>query len=181
MNTGEEICGEWLRHVKGCDFVEYNLAIPGTQGEIDVVGISLRERLLYTCEVAVHLPTGLWYQRERRPANVAILTEKFMRHIEYLRRYFEDYHHELMLWSPIVKSAGPRAQFNQVEDVAEIVRIVLAESGLTVTVIMNESYHGVLQELREIARRESRKLESSVMRYLQIEEHLSRHLGPTGG
>lgn len=25
MNIGEEICGEWLRHLKGCDFVQYNV------------------------------------------------------------------------------------------------------------------------------------------------------------
>ncbi len=42
VNVGEEICGEWLGHVKGCEFVQYNLRTPDVQGEIDVIGIEHR-------------------------------------------------------------------------------------------------------------------------------------------
>jgi hypothetical protein len=42
MNIGEEICGEWLRHVKGCEFVQYNVRTPDVQGEIDVIGMRTR-------------------------------------------------------------------------------------------------------------------------------------------
>ena len=59
MNIGEEICGEWLRHIKGCDFVQYNVQTHDAQGEIDVIGINLDERIVYACEVAIHLITGL--------------------------------------------------------------------------------------------------------------------------
>ncbi|MFA5908083.1 MAG: hypothetical protein WC815_04825 [Vicinamibacterales bacterium] len=61
MNIGEEICGEWLRHVAGCDFVQYNLKTSDVQGEIDVIGICLASRTVYACEVAIHLVTGLQY------------------------------------------------------------------------------------------------------------------------
>ncbi len=37
MNIGEEICGEWLRHVRACGFVDYNVKLPTGGGEIDVV------------------------------------------------------------------------------------------------------------------------------------------------
>jgi hypothetical protein len=37
MNIGEEICGEWLRHVAKREFVQYNLRTPDEQGEIDVI------------------------------------------------------------------------------------------------------------------------------------------------
>lgn len=43
MSVGEGICGEWLRHVKGCEFVQYNLETTEVQGEIDVIGINLAE------------------------------------------------------------------------------------------------------------------------------------------
>ena len=55
MNIGEEICGEWLRHVRHCEFVQYNLKTPGVQGETDVIGISLAKRTVYVCEVGIHL------------------------------------------------------------------------------------------------------------------------------
>ena len=45
MNIGEEICGEWLRHVKGCEFVQYNVRTADVHGEIDVIGI-LRTKIL---------------------------------------------------------------------------------------------------------------------------------------
>jgi hypothetical protein len=59
MNIGEEICGEWLRHVKKCEFIQYNLKTPNVQGEIDVIGLNMKNRVVYACEVAIHLITGL--------------------------------------------------------------------------------------------------------------------------
>src|SRR4029453_5592945 len=76
MNIGEEICGEWLRHMKGCDFVQYNVRTTPVQGEIDVVGINLEKHAVYACEVAVHLVTGLQYVKANQPDNVSRLTAK---------------------------------------------------------------------------------------------------------
>ncbi|WP_279147231.1 hypothetical protein [Photobacterium carnosum] len=42
QNPGEELVGEYLKHILGCDFVEYNLYTPNIQGEIDVVASILR-------------------------------------------------------------------------------------------------------------------------------------------
>jgi hypothetical protein len=33
MNIGEEVCGEWLRHVQACEFVQYNVKTPDTHGD----------------------------------------------------------------------------------------------------------------------------------------------------
>ena len=38
-DPGEQLVGEYLRAVKNCDFIEYNLQTKFVQGEIDVVGI----------------------------------------------------------------------------------------------------------------------------------------------
>jgi hypothetical protein len=82
VNIGEEICGEWLRHVRRCEFVQYNLKPPDTQGEIDVIGINLAERTVWVCEVAIHLVTGLQYVKDKQPDNVPRLTAKFRKDIE---------------------------------------------------------------------------------------------------
>jgi hypothetical protein len=94
MNVGEEICGQWLRHKRHCEFVDYNLKIPDVQGEIDVIGLNMRQRTAYACEVAVHLVTGLQY---RNPDNVSCLTAKFRKDIAYLSEAFPDYKRVYML------------------------------------------------------------------------------------
>lgn len=70
QNIGEEIAGEYLKFVKGCEFIEYNLYTPDVQGEIDVIGINIKEKALYVCEVAIHLTTGLQYVKSKAPDNV---------------------------------------------------------------------------------------------------------------
>jgi hypothetical protein len=59
QNLGEEIAGEYLKVIKGCEFIEYNLYTPDVQGKIDVVGIDVvgidvKNKKLYVCEVATH-------------------------------------------------------------------------------------------------------------------------------
>jgi hypothetical protein len=71
QNPGEEIVGEYLKAILNCDFVEYNLHTPDIQGEIDVVGINAENKIVYICEVATHLITGLQYVKNKRPDNIA--------------------------------------------------------------------------------------------------------------
>ena len=107
MNIGEELVASYLEHLKGCDFIQKNLYTPDVQGEIDVVGINLKEKKIYICEVAIHLLTGLRYVKEKRSNNVQKLTEKLSRDIEYANKYFPDYERHIMLWSPIIKGSVP--------------------------------------------------------------------------
>ncbi len=106
QNPGEEIVGEYLKYFLGCDFVEYNLYTPDVQGEIDVVGLNPKNKIVYICEVATHLVTGLQYVKERQPDNVDRFTKKFRKNIEYANKYFDGYEKHFMLWSPIVKNQG---------------------------------------------------------------------------
>lgn len=87
-NPGEELVGSYLRAVLECDFVEYNLSTRFTQGEIDVIGISSVKKIVYLCEVATHLETGLQYVRERRPDNIKRFVKKFEKDIRYATTYF---------------------------------------------------------------------------------------------
>ncbi len=176
MNIGEEICGEWLRHVRKCEFVQYNLRTPEVQGEIDVIGINLAEKTVYTCEVAIHLITGLQYVKNNQPDNVSRLTAKFKKDIEYIRKAFPEYRHVFMLWSPVVKNQRAGSKHNQLEDIQQIVDKISCDLNATVEPVVNEKFQEALKLLREAAGAETKELDSSVMRFLQVEEHLGHHL-----
>lgn len=177
MNIGEEICGEWLRHVRRCEFVQYNLKVPGGQGEIDVIGINLAERVVYACEVAVHLVTGLQYVRDGRPDNFERLTTKFRKDIEYVRKAFPEYMHVFMFWSPVVKNQRAGAKSNQLDDVHRAVERIREDFDEALELVINESFQEALRSLRAVARETTKELDSSVMRLFQVEEHLQKHLG----
>lgn len=176
MNIGEEICGEWLRHVQRCEFIQYNLKPPGIQGEIDVIGIRLADRVVYVCEVAIHLVTGLQYVKAKRPDNVARLTAKFRKDVGYVRSAFPEYQHFFQLWSPVVRNQREGSKANQTEDVQAVVATIKKELKATIEPVINETFQKALDELRAAAATETKELDSSVMRFLQVEEHLARHL-----
>ncbi len=175
-NIGEEIAGEYLKIIKGCDFVEYNLYTPDVQGEIDVVGINAKEKIVYVCEVAIHLITGLQYVKNRQPDNVDRFIRKFRKDIQYANAYFADYQKHFMLWSPIVKNQGTGAKHNQLRDVEQIKTTLQKEFGVELELIINAMFQECLSELRTYAARESKELKSPVLRLYQIEEQLEKHL-----
>ena len=176
MNIGEEICGEWLRHLGGCEFVQYNLRTPDVQGEIDVIGINLKKHKVYACEVAVHLITGLKYVKDGQPDNVARLKAKFAKDIHYIKKAFPGYNHIFMFWSPVVKNQRHGAKHNQVKDVQRIIADIRRSHRVTIEAVINDTFLDALQALRDAAARETKELDSTVLRFLQIEEHLKKHL-----
>lgn len=176
MNVGEQLVSSYLRHLKGCEFIQTNLYTVESQGEIDVVGINLKERKVYVCEVAIHLTTGLQYVKDKRPNNVAKLVEKFTRDIAYARKFLAEYDHEFMLWSPIVRDTKGSATYNQVGHLAEIRAQLLASTGVELTCVVNEDFYQALKDMRAYAGRKTEELKCPLMRLLQIEELLGRHV-----
>lgn len=176
QNLGEEIAGEYLKVIKGCEFIEYNLYTPDIQGEVDVVGIDIDNKRLYVCEVATHLITGLQYNKGGAPDNISRFLKKFRKNIPYANKYFSDYEKHFMLWSPVVKNSGPRAKNNQLNDVIEVKEALNKEFGCNLELIINHEYKKCLDELREHARKETKELKSPVLRMMQIEEKLNEHL-----
>jgi hypothetical protein len=156
--------------------VQYNLRTPDVQGEIDVIGICLATRTVYAREVAVHIVTGLQYVKDNRPDNVARLVAKFRKDIQYIRHAFPDYKHEFMFWSPVVKNQRTGAKYNQTGDVQKIIATIFSELGVTIQPVINEKFREALDTLRQVAASETKKLGSTVMRLLQVEEHLAKHL-----
>ena len=175
MNVGEELVAAYLQRIKGCEFTQQNL-YTDVQGEIDVVGINLAEKRVYICEVAIHLSTGLLYVKGSKANNVAKLVDKFSRDIDYATKHFPDYQRHFMLWSPIVKQSKVGAALNQQRDVEEIARIIQSKYDVVLELVINEAFQACLTELRNFAGGKSEELKSPVLRLLQIEETLNRHL-----
>ena len=70
INVGEQLVASYLQYIRKCEFTQTNLYTVDVQGEIDVVGIDLKRKKVYVCEVAIHLTTGLQYVKDKRPNNI---------------------------------------------------------------------------------------------------------------
>ena len=177
INVGEQLVSSYLRHIMGCDFIETNLYTQ-PQGEIDVIGLNQKEQRVYICEVTIHLTTGLLYvnPKNNRTNNVQKITEKFSRDIEYARTHLRQYEHHFMLWSPIVKRTKGKPENNQIQHVEEVKTNIKERYGVEVECIVNKRFDECLRELRNYAKTQTKALQCPVMRLMQIEEYLSKHL-----
>ena len=81
-----------------------------------------------------------------------------------------------MLWSPIVKNQGVSAKHNQLNDVNEIKDKLKEQYGCELELVINHAYKKCLDQLREYAKKETKELKSPVLRLMQIEEKLCKHL-----
>lgn len=176
INVGEQLVASYLQYIRGCEFIQTNLYTVEAQGEIDVVGINLKEKKVYIAEVAIHLTTGLQYVKDRRPNNVQKLTDKFSRDIEYAKRYFDEYEKHFMLWSPIVKSGNKTPQYNQLTHISEIGSNIQARHNVAIDFVINERFLTCLEEMRAYSKSASADLKCPVMRLFQIEEWLTKHV-----
>lgn len=176
MNVGEQLVSSYLQYLKGCEFIQTNLYTVDVQGEIDVVGINLKEKKVYICEVAIHLTTGLQYTKDKRPNNVNKLVEKFSRDIAYAKKYLAEYEHEFMLWSPIVRDSKGNPQYNQIGHLEEVKRKLFEAEGVELQCVVNEHFYEALKDLRKFAGGQTAELKCPLMRLLQIEELLGRHV-----
>src|SRR5262245_4894826 len=112
-NTGERFVGDYLRFIKGCDFVDFNVYTKKSQGEIDVIGVNHAQRSVFICEVVTHLTTGIQYVKDARPDTADRLIRKFLKDIEYGTDAFKDYDVQYMLWSPVVRQSSGKPQYDQ--------------------------------------------------------------------
>ena len=149
-NPGEHLVGQYLKEVKNCDFVEYNLQTKTAQGEIDVVGINSNDKYVYVCEVATHLQgLGLHYTKGSRSDNVLRLTDKFRKDIAYANKNFSDFKREFMLWTPIAKDSKAGSSTNPFKDLQEIKDNVKCNHGIDLTIVANKDFLDAIEELQQ--------------------------------
>jgi hypothetical protein len=176
FNVGEEIVAAYLEYILGCDFIQKNLYTKEVQGEIDVVGINLKTNEVFICESTVHLTTGLLYVgKDGKSANISKLIDKFSRDIEYAEKYLKGYKKHYMLWSPIVKDNKKTKENSQIYQVEFVKNTILERYGVEIELVINKEYEKKLIELRRYASKETKNIQSSILRYLQIEEYLKKH------
>lgn len=169
-NPGETLVGDYLRHIQGCDFVDFNVYTKATQGEIDVIGIKNKEKEVFICEVVTHLTTGLQYVKNARPDSARRLLAKFKKDIAYGRSVFSGYNAHYMLWSPYVKDSSGKDEYNQFHHLGLLRAGIKNELNEDIEFIINEKYLAAIDQLRAYAREETKELKSPMMRFLQIEE-----------
>lgn len=176
-NPGEHLVGQYLKYIKNCDFVEYNLQTIFQQGEIDVVGIDSTQNKVYICEVATHLETGLQYVKNRRPDNVVRFISKFEKNIQYAESNFKGYECFYMLWTPVIRiPKSDSTKNNQLKDLNDIEQYFQKNHNIELEIIYNEKYLYCVKELRNIAKHTTQEMKSPIMRFLQIEEKLKKNL-----
>lgn len=177
QNIGEEITGEYLRVIKNCDFIQYNLQTGEKQTEIDVVGINLQKKKVYICEVATHIQS-LQYVKNARPDTENRFNKKFEKNIAYAERKFKEYKRIYMLWSPIVrKTKKENPKYCAQTAVENVVSHIKETHNIEIALVINEAYYGCLQELKEYAASRTEDLKNSaVLRFLQIEAYLEKHI-----
>ena len=175
-DPGEQLVGEYLRAVKNCDFIEYNLQTKFVPGEIDVVGIDSNKRKVYICEVATHLETGMQYVKNNQPDNVARFFSKFSKNIEYANKHFSEFEIIFMLWTPIIRVPKKEGTIhNQLRDIELIRDKIKDKYDVKVELVYNEIYLECIGELRKAARKTTQPMSSPIMRFLQIEEKLMKN------
>jgi hypothetical protein len=160
---GEYLVGAYLKMVEGCDYVDYNVHLPGEGlkglGELDVVGFKFDPPAAYICEVVTHI-LGLLYGSSRE-ATVQRIQEKYDRQKEYaserLRQFRSNQH--FMLWSPVVHEGYVSEKLSQIE-------------GLEL--VINEEYAKRIKKLQQLAESASHNEGNPAFRLLQILGHMRK-------
>lgn len=176
-NIAEEITGEWLRHIKGCNFVEYNVKGP-QQTEIDVIGLQMSQKTIYVCEVAAHVQ-GLQYVNTKTssPNTTNKFIQKFKKDKNYVDEHFPHFKKIYMLWSPVVKASRTGVKYNALQAVQQVQLQLQKELQIQLELVINEHYLAAINELKEYASNTSYDLsKSAVLRYFQIEGYLQKHV-----
>jgi hypothetical protein len=158
---GEYIVGSYLRIIKDCDFIDYNVrriegGIKGLD-EIDVIGLQFAKKTAYLCEVTTHI-RGLLIGNNQN--TVAKIRQKYENLRYYAKENLADFpKRHFMFWSPIVSEGYITERLKTIK-------------GLEV--IINKDYTRCIDELRGQARIMSNDTGNPFFRTLQILERLKK-------
>ena len=152
---GEYLVGAYLKLVKVCDFVDYNVRPSGGKmaglDEFDVIGIHIASKTAYMCEVMTHL-RGLLYGGGNQ-GTLNRVKEKYRKQQEYARSHLSTFRCEFMFWSPNVPKGILTDGFAEIDGLQFVI---------------NAEYKRVVQDLRVKARNEQQDTGNPVFRVLQI-------------
>ena len=160
-DIGEYVVGAYLKIIKKCDFVDYNVRPPGggLEGlnELDVVGLDFKNKIAYICEVTTHI-RGVLYKNNI--TTVSKINIKYKRQKEYANKYLSDFpKRHFMFWSPVVPEGYVTKELEKID-------------GLEL--VINKKYTQCIDELRIKAKELTNDVGNPFFRMLQILEHLKR-------
>ena len=160
-DTGEYVVGAYLKIIKGCDFVVYNVRPPGGGlkglNELDVVGMHFQTKTAYLCEVTTHI-RGLLYRNNK--TTVERIRKKLQIQKDYASQYLGDFPtRHYMFWSPVVPVGYITTNLGKIPDLE---------------LVINQEYTKCIVELKEQARNLTHDVGNPFFRTLQIMEHLKR-------
>ena len=161
VDIGEQLVGAYLKVIKECHFILYNVRPPGGgyKGleEIDVIGLDLKQKTAYLCEVTTHL-SGLDYGGNQD--TIAKIKKKYERLIQYANQFLPEFHKcHFMFWSPYVSVGFMTEQLNKLE---------------SLELIINHKYTKSVHQLRKEAARRTNEEGNDAFRLLQILGHLKK-------
>lgn len=159
VDPGEYIAGCYLKKILHCDFVDYNVRAPGGGlqglGELDVVGLDLKNKKAYLCEVTTHI-RGVLYKSNSH--TIEKIKKKHQRQQEYARQYLSDFQDvTYMFWSPVVPVGYVTNELAKIE---------------TLTPVINGTFKKYVDELRALAAIETHDSGNIFFRFLQIMEKM---------
>jgi len=160
---GEYIVGAYLKIIKECDFVDYNVKPRGGRleglNELDVIGINFKNNSVYLCEATTHI-TGLLIQDAETTMNK--IKQKHKRQKEYYKKYLNNFSNpHFMFWSPFV-SKGKTEKLKKDRSL----------KGLEL--IINEKYASCIRELEGKAIKMTNATGNPFFRMLQITERINK-------
>ena len=158
-DIGEYIVGAYLKIIKECDVIDYNVRDPhgGLAGlnEIDVVGFNFNNKIAYLCEVTTHI-RGVLYKDNK--TTVEKIKTKYLKQKDYAEKYFSDFpERHYMFWSPVVPKGYITDELKKID-------------GLELYI--NKEYTEAIKQLKERAKNSTNDFENPFFRVLQILEHL---------
>ena len=159
-DIGEFIVGAYLQLIEKCDFIDYNVRPPGGGlkglGELDVVGLNFNSSTAYLCEVATHI-LGLTSNKGNQET-VNRIKKKHERQKEYASQHLTNFKkHKFMFWSPVVPVGYITEHINEIESLEAII---------------NGEYKRRIEQLRLLAKNETKDVNNPFFRMLQIMEHM---------
>ena len=160
-DIGEYVVGAYLKIIKKCDFVDYDVRPPGggLEGlnELDVVGLDFKNKTAYLCEVTTHI-RGVLYKDNITTVNKIKI--KYKKQKEYANKYLSDFPKRyFMFWSPVVPKGYITGELEKID-------------GLEL--VINKKYTHCIDELRLKAKELTNDLGNPFFRMLQILEHLRK-------
>lgn len=157
-DVGEYLVGAYLQLINNCDVVDYNVRPPGGGleglGELDVIGLDLKQQKAYVCEVTTHI-RGVLYKDNQ--TTVVRIKKKHERQKSYAEKYLSQFQCEFMFWSPVVP-------------VGYITKHLAEIDGLQL--VINGRYKNCINHLQNLAESTTHDARNPVFRVLQILKHM---------